>query len=749
MWSVAREPKVTNGFVGRAHELERLSCAVTRGSILTLTGPGGVGKTALAAQFTEHDAGIDSRAVWTVRFDQADEGGLVPIMVAQAIGLTSPEMDCLPNLLKWFRSETGVLLLDNCEHLAEAISAFADALLSECPGIAIVATSRTPLGSARELQFEVEPLRVPDATTLFLSRAQLQPAEAERIGWGRGRIAELCVRLDGIPLAIELAAARVAILGPDDLLAGGSRLSDLLRDPDPARPARHRTMTASLDWSHRLCSPAEQRAWEALAVLERDFGLDLAIALLRAVDLAEEAEDLILALVHKSIVSTFVRDGSVRFRMLDSTRAFGCSRGAELIPRVEQAIVDHVSAIGRDAARDMLTDRQAHWRRVGTLDHGSIRQATEIALRRPDLTPHLADILWRPFHSFWWSVGFFSELGYWATRLLAVERGETEQRARALTIAAVTTVEPGLAQLRFEEARHIAQILDREDLRGIVALFTGLVALTTGDFQTARSSARSILERVPEGSLLHLDALHLMSNASEVLGDREASEAASRRVLALVEPLEEVWYRSRALRTLAIHNVRAGDTAQALRMARRALDIVRTAGPAMLFPTIQTIAMITEQAGDDVRAAYLDGAVLKHLSVMESLRRFLVAAGDIPRMQRGLARRLGADRLEAERRRGAAADLADIVAVAAGGDLPPAEGVPPAWEAALTKREREVAALVVTGATNKQIAADLIISPRTAESHVERILRKLDLNSRAQLAALHLPAVHRATEPVR
>lgn len=715
-----------NAFIGRADTLVRLDMIVETGRIVTIIGPAGIGKSRVASVAVDAIAAAHHSEKWTVRFDRGDDPGLVPAIIARTIGLPTSRVDCVPDIITFLSGTDGILLLDNCEHLVDAVGAFADAVLASDATVAIVATARQPLRCEGEIVLELPPLG--EAAELFSERAHLDPTETDSELWTPDRIADLCERLGGIPLDIELAAGSVRTLRPDDL----PRTVDVTGAQ--STPARSTLTTAA--WVADRLAPSLRTAWYALSILNHDFTLDTARIALTAAP--ADTVDIVESLVELHILTVEPGPEPARYLMPDSLREFGLARAGDLLAAVETALVEHVRATGVTAEHETLSDRQATWIRAAETDRGLLRQAVTIALAQPALRPALVDILWRPIRALWWAPGRMAELGYWCRRLLAIEQSPTPLRGFALAVTAVTGEDPALVQLRVTEAADIAELVDDHRLWVAVDYASALLALSLGDLGGALETAERLVANTSSmADIAHADALQLLADTADALGDTARAINAARRTLALVEPVGDAIYRPLALDVLALNLTRIGDAEEGMRVARHALEFARSSGVVTRYAALQTIAVIAERTGDDHRAAFLDGAVIRRASAVHDTRRILTVAGDIPSMRRGLLERLGETRLEAERQRGARATEELLLAVASGVTPTPTETPAVDWAPGLTRREREVAALVASGASNKQIAADLFISRRTVESHVDNILHKLGLTTRTQLAAAH------------
>lgn len=332
-------PRTRSSFVGRQGDLDELEKLLGIPSLLTVVGPGGVGKTRLAVELARRLVGRFSGGVWLVELGSLRDHDLVPHAVAAALGVTEErDRSLLETLTAALAARRTLLLLDNCEHLIEAAAALADALLAAAGDLTVVATSREALRVEGEVVWRIPSLPVPahdeaspeaalrfDAVRLFCERAEAHSGFALDAA-NTPAVAELCRRLDGIPLALELAAARSGALGPADMLA---RLEDrfaLLTQGRRTALPRHQTLRAAIDWSYDLLSPAEQTLFRRLSVFPDRFTMEGAQVLAQDALVPSAVADLIANLVDKSLVEVDDTDGGIRYRLLESLSAFGMER---------------------------------------------------------------------------------------------------------------------------------------------------------------------------------------------------------------------------------------------------------------------------------------------------------------------------------------------------------------------------------------------------------------------------------------
>src|SRR5437763_8668958 len=325
-------------FVGRRAELARVRDALAGARLVTLTGPGGIGKTRLALQVAAGAGRAFRDGVWLAELTGLRDPGLLMAEVARSLGLSDKSARwAVASLADHLQARQLLLVLDGCEHLADACAVMADALLRGCPELRIVATSRHVLGVAGEVTIAVPPMTVPaegdqagpeellgyEAVRLFAGRgAAVLPGFAVDEGNGAA-VAGVCRALDGIPLAVELAAVRLRSLSPGQILDRLDARFQLLSGGGPAGQPHHRTLQAALEWSYELLTEAEQAMWRRVSVFAGSFDLDAAEAVCAVGRLAVgQVADLIDALVAKSILLREGR-GTARYRLLDTIREFG------------------------------------------------------------------------------------------------------------------------------------------------------------------------------------------------------------------------------------------------------------------------------------------------------------------------------------------------------------------------------------------------------------------------------------------
>ncbi|RVX41734.1 non-specific serine/threonine protein kinase [Nonomuraea polychroma] len=624
-------PVAESSFVGRRREITQVSRALSRARLVTLTGVGGVGKTRLALEVAARSERVFRDGVWVVDLAALRDGTLVARTVADTLGIQDRSGRPPEEQLAGYLADRALLIvLDNCEHLCQACALFAETMLRSVPGLRILATSRQTLGVPGEHVLVVPPLSVPDPDrlppTAALMRREAVRLLADRATTGtrdfavtkenRHAVAALCARLEGIPLAIELAAARLASLSIEQVV---SRLEDrlaLLTGGNPAALPRQQTLRATIDWSHALCTPQERRLWARLSVFAGGFDLDAAESVCVDADLGgEEILDLVDGLVKQSIIMRVEVKGSVRYRMLETIRDYGRERLAE------QGEMDRLSSRHRDYFLGLVERMNAGWSGPGQVaalarlrtDHDNLRAALEWCMRDP-AGPEPALALTAALRYHWCVGGYVTEGRWWLERALGLSGEPSPARTAALWVAAWTAVNLGdhraagrcLGECeRLAEQQHdeVSQAYART-MRGIDAIYQGRVSEAIGHLEEAIAAH----QRLEEANGILLSMLVQARSYSNV-GDTARCKALAERTLTLSEELGERCWHAYALWAYGLEVWAEGDTERADDLARRGLSIQWEFNDAVgASLTIELLAWIAESRHELVRAARLLGA---------------------------------------------------------------------------------------------------------------------------------------------
>jgi non-specific serine/threonine protein kinase len=746
-------------FVGRRREVTDAKRVVSASRLVTLIGPGGVGKTRLALKVAVDVRRAFGDGVWLVELDQLRDPALVSHTVAASLGLREQSGRPPMAVLQEFLVERRLLLvLDNCEHLVVAVAVLADTLLRSCPHLRILATSREPLGIGGEATLPVPSLSVPDprrrsspneqshceAVTLFAERAASAVPEFSIAEDNRRAVVEICRRLDGLPLAIELAAVRLRALTAQEIAHRlGDRYRLLTRGPRGA-PTRQQTLRSCVQWSYDLCSPQEQLLWARLAVFAGSVELDAAEGVCAGDDLApENILEVVASLVDKSIL--IPEQGTVvRYRLLDTIREYGRERlhhtgeYEALRRRHRDWYADFVAR----ADADWVGPRQVDWLTRLDREHPNIRAALEFSLTEPGEAQAALRIATKLF-PYWFARGLLSEGRHWLDQALARDTGLTAQRSRALHRASTLAGLQGdlaAASALAEQGRELAAQLGDAAARTQAMLAAGYSGCMRGDPPGAVACFAEVLDTLDVEDDVHwqLEARYGLALASGMLGDTARTVTCHEEILAITEPRGELWYRSHSLWNLGVVAWRQGDPRRAAELVEQSLRLKQamddTFGAVLC---LDTLAWIAASEHDPRRAATLLGAAAALTQAMGTHTITYTYPGLAAHHEQceQTLRALGEQAFQTAYQHGMGLAFDDAIAYALK-EKPRAEPSPASTETTtLTRRQQEVADLVADGLTNKEIAARLVISPRTAETHVDHILTKLGFTSRTQIAA--------------
>ncbi|MDG3011673.1 LuxR family transcriptional regulator [Rhodococcus sp. D2-41] len=761
---VGNLPWELTSFVGRRHEVAEVKRLLAESRLVTLTGIGGVGKTRLALHVAEQLSRAFDGGVWLVELGELRDPDLVADVVVTALGLSEHRTRSAADLLVDFLQDRHLLLvLDNCEQVVDGVALLTASLLRASRRLQVLATSREPLAILGETVFRVPPLTVPDperprtspglpnneAVRLFAERARSAVPGFELTEQNQQSVAAVCRRLEGLPLAIELAAARLRALSVDQVLRSLADRFRLLTANSREAPTRQQTLRLCVDWSATLLTGDERELWGRLAVFAGGFELDAAEATCAGDLDPVEFVDAVSSLVDKSILIRDEADGTVRYRLLETLSEYG----RELLH--EAGEYDELRRRHRDWYEGLAVRSEREWigpAQLGLIsrlrrERSNLRRALEFGTSRPDAVgPGLRTAT--ALYEFAVATGQLIEGKYWLDRLLACPPGDASVEDRALALCAdarFTALHGDFPEARglIERARAVAGptpdrlIAARLDLaEGITDCYSGAPDLAVGHLERALSWFRG------EGDLLHQTATLTVLGVAHTLAGRPADGAdVFDQVLRLGAAHGESKYRSYALSALGLARAGLSDFAGAREAVEQSLRICHATGdPLTASACLKTLSWIAAELHEDERAAVLMGAAS---TVGESVGRPAVIAQDMlgrhEETLRRVRRTLGRSGFAAAFRRGHQFGADAAVAYALDEQHPASEDRPAVGEgagvAALTRRERQVAELVAQGMTNRSIAERLVISQRTVDGHVEHVLNKLGFTARAQIAA--------------
>jgi predicted ATPase/DNA-binding CsgD family transcriptional regulator len=746
-------PAEVTRFIGRRRELPAIAAAIDQHRLVTLRGVGGVGKTRLALRVAREVSDTFADGCWLVELSALRAPELLPPAVSAALGLPDEATgDALEVLAAHLAERELLLVLDTCEHLVEACGSLARTLLAAAPGLRILTTSREPLGVPGEHALLISPLELPapgwpgppgsgaaqaDAVALFVDRAQAAVPEFALSTANTVTVTELCRRLDGIPLALELAAVRLRGMPAEEILA---RLTDRFRILGAARTAtgRHRTLRAAIAWSYDLCTPAERRLWAELSVFPADFGLAAADRVC-----GPGAGKTLIRLVEKSVVQ--YSDANRRYQLLDTMREFGAERLA-------QTAAAELRARHRDYYRDLAAAgaaagvgaEQTGWlARLGA-EADNLRAALDFSFA-VDGQRGEGLLLTTRLRPYWLMVGQFTEGRRWHDLAVAVNPGSREN-AWAVFGAGVLAVQQGdlsAGAPLLDRAAALAAAGGDENLAAHVSDALGIVAFNAGDLETAQARYEAALgsyERIGFGDPLALVTYARLASACILSGALDRAVQLCEECLRRCDETGEQWARGTALWVRGATRWLSGDTTAAIADALSCLRIKESVNDlhtiAMSFDLLSVCRVATAEFE---LAAVLHGAGEALWTLLNAPVLMGPGYAEIRKGAADTARAaLGEQRFDELLSRGLAMHLADALAMAKGET--PAEGVLGGESDAsaakqLTRREKEIAALVAAGLGNREIAMRLFLSKRTVDSHMEHIFTKLGFSSRTQLAS--------------
>jgi predicted ATPase/class 3 adenylate cyclase/DNA-binding CsgD family transcriptional regulator len=783
-------PAVLTSFVGRAEQVREVAGLLERHRLVTVTGPGGTGKTRLAAEVARQLAGGYADGAWLVELAPVAHDAEVATVVAAALGAREqPGVPAAGVVARVLARQQLLLVLDNCEHVIGAAAELCAGLLAAADDVRILATSREPLLVTGEARYRLAPLALPDpgdltdaasaeAVALFADRASSADTRFALTDETTPTVARLVARLDGMPLAIELAAARVEALGVTQLL---NRLDDrfaLLAGGDRTAPSRQRSLAALVEWSYQLLDEREQKVFCALSVFPGPFTLEAAEAVA-----GEDASRAVLRLVDCSLLvpPRASEDGRSRYSMLETLRAYG----AQLLGQAgnqegtDAALARWVLQVAEEAAAGLETStselQAARWLDA---EDATLRQvlawATEcdpavalrlaIALmwwwflrgRLTDVYPllyRLADRADVGSHEWCaaqfglgWTSLFSADLGaalvhFTAVRDAVRDQGPTKALADCLAgrSAALRNVgRIGEAEDDGREALAVATELDYPTGTAVALAELSIAALYTGDVDAAVQLARQteqIQADVP-GFIARVCSTLLTTVLTDA-GYPALAEPVCAAGLDQSRAIGDLWNLAALLRQMAVLDLRAGRTADAAAHLREMLQITsRAGGRDELLNGLDCCGFLCAATGRLAEAVTL-WAAFTALSRREGYAEWPTTVRRRQELVRESEQALGAAQACAAEDRGAAMSLTTVseYALMLTATSPPAAA--PALEM-LSTRQRDLITLVAQGCTDAQIAARLNVSIRTVRSQLNQIREQTGCQRRADLTRLAL-----------
>jgi non-specific serine/threonine protein kinase len=757
-------PIQLSSFVGREKELAEVRRLLKDTRLLTLTGAGGCGKTRLALAAADELVETFEDGVWLMDLAPLAEPSLVPQVVASTLGLREqPGRSLTVALSDYLASKKVLLVLDNCEHVIEACAELAELLLRSCPELWVLATSREALGFAGEVAWPVPSLSLPDfrrmpnieslsryeSARLFVERTEAVKPTFALTEQNAPSVARICYRLDGIPLALELAAARTKVLSVEEI---SERLDDcfgLLTTGNRTALPRHRTLHATMDWSHDLLDREERLLFRRLSVFAGGFTLEAAESVCAGDDFERnEVLDLLSHLVDKSLVIMRVNTTGTRYRLLETVRQYGRERLDESEDEVEQRHAGFFVGFAEEAEGKLSGSDQTRWLTLLQSEHDNLRAALSWSLgekRNIGLGVQLSAALW----PFWFARGYLSEGRRWLEIAVSQSgRASPRVRAKALNGAgwlATFQDEYGAAKIMIEEGLALYRELgDKEGIASSIA-YLGFVAVLgqrtdvplASLLEEATRLKPDLRDRRTVANLLVLEGLIALGR-----GDLEQAVALNEEGLALFREVSDVLGVVACLTNIGLMMLAQDHYERSATMLREGLRLAWGLDHKLYIQySIIGLAGVAASQGLPDRAARLWGAA-EGMSETYGMRlaRAVRTLIDYEGRLAAARSRLDDAAWSAAWEEGRGMGSERSIEYALEQETVPDPAAPVAYPAGLSAREVEVLRLVATGLTNAQVAEKLFLSSRTVEWYLSAIYRKVGLHSRAE--AVRFAAEH-------
>jgi predicted ATPase/DNA-binding CsgD family transcriptional regulator len=739
-------PAELTSFIGRETQLAELRRLLLKSRLVTLTGPGGVGKTRLALRLAMKVRERFPGGVWLAELGSVSDPDLVDRTVAAAC-LVPEDHDrpIVESLLSHLKALKVLIILDSAEHLVEASGALAVRLLRGCPGLTLLQTSREPLGHVGEMVWRTPSLSLPasdqrsetaikrsEAVQLFLARAALAKPGFSLQDAAPTELADLCIRLEGLPLAIELAASLVGAMSVREIR---DRLTDryrLLTGGRSLAVPRQKTLQQAIDWSYELLSSEERAFFARLSILVGGFDIDAAEAV-GSMD-GEEVLPALVSLVQKSLVVAELRSsGRTRYRMLDTIREYAVDKLSTSDSRqTRERHADHFLRFAQTAARQMRTGEQAAWLDRIEEETPNLRLASSwFETEDPDKLMDMTGLLSR----YWYVRGRLTEGLEWLDRALQAPAKHLASRLPALQARGRLRRHRGDYDGALSDAQECVALArktgsDLHLMGGLVTL--GNLSASLARWPEARRYCAAALElqRAIDDPGLIAGGLNNLALVESAQGNQAQAKQRVVEALALVERTGDRILKGSLLETAGRIERRMGNRAAAKGLFLEAIALAVEFGDVVnLTDVLDGLSLLALAQGDATRAVTLAAVSHQQRSTSQSEP----PRWDQEEVKAGLAAArsaLGSRAAAAAWRQGADMNITEAVLFAKRSDEPNGRNT----TTALTRRETQVADLIAKGMTNREIAAQLQMAGRTADAHVEHIRNKLGVRTRTQIA---------------
>jgi non-specific serine/threonine protein kinase len=625
----ATVPQSLINFVGRSAELVEAARSLKSCRLVTIVGVGGVGKTSLAKQAAvtaRHDFADGVRLVELADLRQAS---LLVEFVAGALGVRDKSDEQLSEVLVDFlRPQQILLVLDNCEHVIDSVADIAETLLRSCPGVQILATSRERLDAQGETVLPLSPMSFPtegepagaptelvrfDAVELFVQQARASDADFTLTHDNARAVARICARLEGLPLAVELAAARLRVLSVDEIAEALTDRYALLTRGRRGAPGRQRTLESCIEWSYQLCSPAEQQLWNQLSVFAGSFDTRAVQEICGDRTSAAQLLDLMSSLVDKSILVRIEQRRHVRFRLLETLREYGHSRlkDTEDFDALSQRHADWYRRLLADADAEWFSSRQHEWIHRASEEMPNIRKALDYNL---DHHPAHALEMTCDLRRLWSFTGMLTEGRRWVARALDADTTQDPSlHARALYTNAHLAFAGGDMVKAAEYVTGAKESLERGDdplTRGLVTFLEGFICMALGAVEDGIRGIRAAMDATDDVEVQEQSKI-VMAWLFALDHDYQQALTWFQDALTAAKIHGDSVLRAQSMSSLGIGHWLLGDAGYAIQAIRESLQLSRTVND--LFTASQSLELlswVTAAEGDALLAGVLRAAAL-------------------------------------------------------------------------------------------------------------------------------------------